>query len=90
MAAAIRVKLGDLLKILTDKPQPRAPRPSPASMTRDMEAIEKILESGPAKRSDLELELGVSGDAVLRRLHLLLANGIVVGVSDYRYQLKDD
>lgn len=90
MAAAIRIRLSDLLKILTDKPKTRAPRPPTPAMAEDLDAIKKILESGPQKRGDLELELGISGDAILRRLHLLLASGVVVGVSDHSYRLKAD
>jgi hypothetical protein len=86
MAAVIKIKLGDLLNILKDTPKPRAPRPSTPGMENDLDAIKEILESGPARRRDLEFELSMSSDAVLRRLHMLMDKGTLITIPDHRYQ----
>lgn len=86
MAAAIRIRLADLLRILTETP-PVKHRSARPNIQADLEAIREYLQSGPARRSDLETELGVSGDAVLHRLGMLKAAGEVVYLPDHRYQL---
>jgi len=109
MAAAIRIKLGDLLSILMEKPPviheprtrqiklfPTAPAPVKAErcplnleIEKDLVAIKAYLLNGPAKRDDLEMELNMSGGAVLHRLHLLKARGVVIDLPGYRYQLGE-
>lgn len=86
MAAAIRIKLADLLKIITETPQVKH-RPTSPNMLADLEDIKAYLQNGPARRSDLEMELGMSDDAVLRRLGALKAAGEVVSLPDHGYQL---
>lgn len=86
MAACIRIRLVDLLSILMEKPKTRAPRPSTPGMEKDLDSIKEILESGPARRRDLEFELSMSGDAVLRRLHILMDKGILITIPDHKYQ----
>ena len=86
MAAAIRIKLADLLKIIAETP-PVKHRPTSPDILADIEAIREYLQAGPARRSDLEMELDMSGDAVLRRLGMLRAAGEVVSLPDHSYQL---
>lgn len=92
MAAAIRITLADLLKIIAETPPVRrrstpAHRPTSPDILADLEAIKAYLQNGPARRSDLEMELNMSDDAVLRRLGALKAAGEVVSLSDHSYQL---
>jgi len=92
MAAAIRIKLADLLKIIAETPTIRrrstpAHRPTSPDILADLEAIKAYLQNGPSRRSDLEMELNMSDDAVLRRLGVLKAAGEVVSLPDHSYQL---
>ena len=92
MAAAIRITLADLLKIIAETPPVRrrstpAHRPTSPDILADLEAIREYLQNGPARRSDLEMELDMSGDSVLRRLGMLRAAGEVVSLPDHSYQL---
>ncbi|MDD4579583.1 MAG: hypothetical protein PHF80_02800 [Methanothrix sp.] len=92
MAAAIRIKLADLLKIIAETPTIRrrstpAHRPTSPDILADLEAIKAYLQNGPVRRSDLEMELNMSDDAVLRRLGVLKAAGEVVSLPDHSYQL---
>ena len=105
MAAAIRIKLIDLLKIIAEKPAMQhesrtrqirlfatAPakaerRPLNLEIEEDLEAIKAYLQNGPVRRSDLEMELNMSDDAVLRRLGALKAAEEVVSLPDHSYQL---
>ncbi len=107
MAAAIRIKLSDLLSLLMEKPpanhEPRARQiklfsPAPAKAERrplnlaieeDLEAIKTYLLNGPARRSDLEMELNLSDGAVLHRLRKLKARGVVVDLPGHRYKLGE-
>jgi hypothetical protein len=99
MAAAIRIKLADLLRILTEKPpaahEPRTrqikakaePRPLNAEIEKDLGAIREYLLAGPARRCDLEFQFNLSDKATLHRLHLLMERGVVVDLPGHRYQL---
>ena len=92
MAAAIRITLADLLKIIAETPPVRrrstpAHRPTSPDILADLEAIKAYLQNGPVRRSDLEMELNMSDDAVLRRLGALKAAGEVVRLPDHSYQL---
>ena len=100
MAAAIRIKLADLLSILMEKPPvanesrtrqirlfATAER-RPLNLEKDLEAIKAYLQNGPARRSDLEMELNMSDKAVLRRLGMLKARGVVVDLPGHSYQLR--
>lgn len=92
MAAAIRITLADLLKIIAETPPVRrrstpAHRPTSPDILADLEAIKAYLQNGPVRRSDLEMELNMSDDAVLRRLGVLKAAGEVVSLPDHSYQL---
>ncbi|MDD1762262.1 MAG: hypothetical protein LUQ59_08510 [Methanothrix sp.] len=92
MAAAIRIKLADLLKIIAEAPMVRrnssaTHRPTSPDILADLEAIREYLQNGPVRRSDLEMELDMSGDAVLCRLGMLRAAGEVVSLPDHSYQL---
>jgi uncharacterized membrane protein len=103
MAASIKIKLSDLLSILMERPpvihEPRArqiklaasPEPCPlnAGMEEDLEAIKAYLLNGPARRSDLEMELNMSNGAVLRRLHMLKKRGVVVDLPGHNYNLRE-
>jgi len=98
MAAAIRIKLGDLLKILSDWPQ-EAPRPrkkqprtiSSARIEEDMEAIRRYLQaSGPTTRRDLSVELHMHDHFTLYRLNLLKERGVIVDLPGYKYGLAED
>lgn len=82
MAAVIRMKLADLLKILNEQPPSGASvrtvtRPGPLA-ERDIEIIRRHLQSGPTGRRVLEIELGLSRSAMTHRLNLLKERGIVV------------
>lgn len=107
MAAAIRIKLGDLLSILMEKSHvghepharqiklfPTAParaerRPLNLEIEKDLEVIKAYLLNGPAQRRDLEMELNLSDGAVLHRLHLLKARGVVVDLPGHSYKLGE-
>jgi biotin operon repressor len=107
MAAAIRIKLSDLLSILMEKPpviheprtrQIRLPKAAPAKAERrhlnletekDLEAIKAYLLNGPVRRSELEMELNLSSGAVLHRLNMLKARGVVIDLPGYRYKLGE-
>ena len=103
MAAAIRIKLADLLSILMEKPpvvnESRTKqirlfataerRPLNRGIEEDLEAIKAHLQNGPARRSDLEMEFNMSDKAVLRRLGMLKARGVVVDLPGHSYQLKE-
>ena len=103
MAAAIRIKLADLLSILMEKPpavnESRTKqirlfataerRPLNRGIEEDLEAIKAYLQNGPARRSDLEMELNMSKDSVLRRLGMLRAAGEIVSLPDRGYQLRE-
>ena len=92
MAAAIRITLADLLKIIAETPPVRrrstvTHRPTSPDILADLEAIKAYLQNGPARRSDLEMELNMSDKAALRRLGMLKAAGEVVSLPDHSYQL---
>ena len=103
MAAAIRIKLIDLLKIIAEKPAmqhksrtrqirlfataPAKAERRPLNLEKDLEAIKAYLLNGPARRNDLEMEFNMSDKAVLRRLGMLKARGEVVSLPDHSYQL---
>lgn len=100
MAAAIRIKLADLLRILTEKaPVVHEPRtrqvklpkatPAKAEIEKDLGAIREHLLAGPAKRSDLDIVLTLSEDATLRRLHLLMERGVVVDLPGHMYGIPE-
>jgi biotin operon repressor len=104
MAAAIRIKLGDLLSLLMETPhaahEPRVrqtklftttpeSRPLNLEMEKDLAAIKAYLLNGPARRSDLEMELNMSNSAVLHRLHQLKARGAVVDLPGHQYKLVE-
>jgi Mn-dependent DtxR family transcriptional regulator len=88
MAASIRIKLADLLKIMAETPPVRH-RPTSPDILADLEDIKAYLQNGPARRSDLEAELDMSGDAVLRRLGMLKAAGEIVNLPDHSYQFVE-
>ena len=92
MAAAIRIKLADLLKILSEQP-PSACRRSTTQkhplVEKDIEIIRQHLQSGPIGRRDLELELNMSRSAILHRLDLLKERGIIVDLPDHHYGLRE-
>ena len=94
MAAAIRIKLADLLKIIAETPPVRrrstvTHRPTSPDILADLEAIKAYLQNGPVRRSDLEMELNMSKDSVLRRLGMLRAAGEIVSLPDRGYQLRE-
>jgi hypothetical protein len=107
MAAAIRIKLIDLLKILTDKtPKEHQPHtkqirlfatapvkaerhPLNLELEGDLELVKAYLRNGPARRSDLEMELNFSRGAVLHRLSMLRERGMIVDLPNYHYGLKE-
>jgi len=99
MAAAIRIRLSDLLKILTDRPQETASmsrkrkiRPiSSARIEEDMETIRRYLQaSGPTTRRDLSMELHMHDHFTLYRLSLLKERGVVVELPGHKYDLAED
>jgi hypothetical protein len=103
MAAAIRVKLADLLSILMEKPPvahepqtrqikmttPLERRPLSVEVEKDLEAIKEYLLAGPARRSDLEFQFTLSNSAVLHRLHLLMERGVVVDLPGHMYGIPE-
>lgn len=95
MAAAIRIKLADLLKIMAETPPARR-QPAPAKTRQtsldvrlDLDAIREYLQAGPARRSDLEMTFHMSRGTILHRLDLLRVAGEVVRLPDHSYQLAD-
>jgi hypothetical protein len=104
MVAAIRIKLVDLLKILSIHPpsvwasartDPKQRTLFESAMTTaeteaDVECIKRyLLLSGSARRREVEMELNLSGKAVLRRLNLLRERGELVDLPDHVYGLKE-
>lgn len=105
MAAVIRMKLIDLLNILSfsdpravisSKLQSRTIQHQKTTGPRqlideaDLRAIHKFLKNGNVTRRDLEFELNMSGAAVLRRLEMLREKGFVEHLPDNRYGLIEE
>ena len=97
MAAAIRIKLSDLLSIISDWPQEapkiRKKRSQPiasAPIEMDLEAIRGyLLASGRATKQDVSMELHMSSNATVRRLNLLKERGVIVDLPGHNYGLKE-
>lgn len=103
MAVVLRLKLIDLLQLLAEKvPKEREPHtrqiklnepkrkergPLNLEIEKDLEAIEKIMAAGPVSNHDLQMTLGISDGAVLRRLHLLMDKGTLISIPDNKYQI---
>lgn len=102
MAVVLRLKLIDLLRLLTEKvPKEREPHtrqlklnepkrkersPLNLEIEKDLEAIEKIMAAGPVSNHDLQMVLNMSSNAVLRRLHLLMDKGTLITIPGNQYQ----
>lgn len=86
MVTAIRIKLIDLLKILSDRPSKTA---GPL-VEGDLEAIRRHLQNlGPKGKKDLAMELHMTDHAVLHRLNMLKDRGIVVDLHHHEYGLRE-
>ena len=102
MATAIRIKLVDLLEILSIHPPGAwgSARTDPkqrtfATTTReteaDVECIKRyLLASGPARARDLAMELHLNEKAVSHKLKLLRERGELVDLPDHVYGLKEN
>lgn len=93
MAAVIRMKLVDLLKILNEQPPSSAfvrtvTAPSPL-VEKDVEAIRRHLKNGPTERRVLEIELGLSRNVMTHRLNLLKERGVIVEANAHCFELKE-
>jgi Mn-dependent DtxR family transcriptional regulator len=83
MAAAIRIKLVDLLPILMES------RPLNPETEKELETIKQFLvTSGPARARDLAMVLHLSDGAVIHRLNLLKEMGDIVDLPDHKYGFK--
>jgi uncharacterized membrane protein len=104
MPAVLRLKLIDLLRVLSDKapkekeshtrqikliePRRKERVPLNLGLKEDLEAIKAYLQNGPARRQDLEMELHYSSGVVLRRLHMLKEMGEVINLPNHGYGIK--
>ncbi len=87
---AIRVRMGDLLAILTASPAElrRLEREHDSDSIRaELTEICRLLERGPATRKDVESKLNISRDSSLKRLQALMVLGIVERSFDNCYSL---
>ena len=77
MAAVLRMKLGDLINVLSKTGRRQKPGACKSFDEAGLKIIQEFLMNGNATRRDLELELNMSGGMVLRRLKMLRERGIV-------------
>jgi biotin operon repressor len=93
VAAAIRIKLADLLMILSERPGGETtPKPSRhyPFLERDIVAVKAYLQtSGPAKVTDLEKEFDISKRAIWHRLNLLKERGVLVHLPGDKYAILE-
>jgi len=89
MAAVLRMKLGDLLTILSKTGRRQKPGACKPFDETGLKAIQEFLVNGNAARRDLEFELNMSGGMVLRRLKMLRERGVVEYMQGDLYGLAE-
>ena len=78
------------IELFAAAPAKAESRPLNLEITKDLEAIKAyLMTSGPARRTDLEMELNFSSGAVLHRLSMLKEMGVVIDMPGHNYQLRE-
>jgi len=86
MPCAIRIKLIDLLKILSERPSGETAARHLPFLEKDLEAVKAYLQtSGPVASKDLAADFSISKGATLRRLNLLRERGVLINLPGDKY-----